>query len=283
MEHDAGIHVSAAGFSRIAPGTSYPPGRHPTSHDFRWEQGRTLSAFQFVWISAGSGEFETRADVTRRVTAGDCFLLLPGVWHRYHPDRRTGWTEQWFELRGPNSLGWLQAIGIIGQPPHFSIGDRKILLRNFTRFHEVCREKPRGHRTTMVAYALAILGEVIAQRAAGPGDFTDSDTTARQALRQIAGNPMAMPGVHDLARHQGVSYAIFYRRFLRATGLSPKAYLLQIRMSRAEDLLASSQLSVKEIAALLGFHSAVHLSQQFKNRHGVSPAQWRSEPRAPAN
>jgi len=53
--------------------------------------------------------------------------------------------------------------------------------------------------------------------------------------------------------------------------LTPKDYVGQIRMARAEEMLAGTELSVKEVAARLGYHSASHFSLDFKRAHGVSP------------
>ncbi len=35
------------------------------------------------------------------MAAGTALVVLPGVWHRYAPDPKTGWTEKWIELQGP--------------------------------------------------------------------------------------------------------------------------------------------------------------------------------------
>jgi AraC-like DNA-binding protein len=51
--------------------------------------------------------------------------------------------------------------------------------------------------------------------------------------------------------------------------------LTTIRMSKAQELLQFSTLSVKEIAAVTGFHNASYFVARFKKRHGVSPGQFR--------
>ena len=59
------------------------------------------------------------------------------------------------------------------------------------------------------------------------------------------------------------------------TGISPKQYQLQIRLHKAQDFLANTSKSVGEIADILGFDSAFHLSKQFKDCTGLAPQAWR--------
>ena len=54
-----GVSVTSAGHTRIAPGTSYPPGQHPSDHALSWQRGRVLPSYQVVYISEGSGRFES--------------------------------------------------------------------------------------------------------------------------------------------------------------------------------------------------------------------------------
>ncbi|MCX6972333.1 MAG: AraC family transcriptional regulator [Verrucomicrobia bacterium] len=71
------------------------------------------------------------------------------------------------------------------------------------------------------------------------------------------------------------------RQCKQATGLAPKEYAREIRLARAEDLMAGPDLSVKEIAGLLGYYSASHFSLEFKKACGKSPSQWSDRARLP--
>jgi len=79
----------------------------------------------------------------------------------------------------------------------------------------------------------------------------------------------------ELARSLGVAYSYFRREFRMRTGISPRQYLLRIRMQRAQRMLGSSGDSLKQVADRLGFSSAYHLSSAFKAEFGVAPSRWR--------
>jgi transcriptional regulator GlxA family with amidase domain len=81
--------------------------------------------------------------------------------------------------------------------------------------------------------------------------------------------------VAELARRSLMSRRSFARRFAASTGTTPHAWLLGLRISRAEELLETTDLPVEEIARLVGFGSAAVLRAQFVRRRGVPPRSYR--------
>jgi AraC-like DNA-binding protein len=199
------------------------------------------------------------------------FLLPPGYWHRYRPDPEIGWTEEWLELRGPTVDAWL-GNGILDVAP-VHVNRSTAFWRRFTELHTVCLTHPLGYRAIASGLAMTLLASVISQRLssarANKPNLPELARQARELLRQGS-------DVKNVAQTLGVSYLTLYRKFKQATGLAPKEYAREIRLARVEDLLAGTNLSIKEIAARLGYHSASHLSLEFKKARGQSPSQWSS-------
>lgn len=54
--------------------------------------------------------------------------------------------------------------------------------------------------------------------------------------------------------------------------LSPKQYLLNLRMNHALELLVENELSIKEIAFACGFNDEKYFSKAFKNKYGYPPS-----------
>ncbi|MEV8535755.1 helix-turn-helix domain-containing protein [Streptomyces sp. NPDC051211] len=81
--------------------------------------------------------------------------------------------------------------------------------------------------------------------------------------------------VAELARRALMSRRSFARRFAASTGTTPHAWLLGLRLSRAEELLETTDLPVEEIARMAGFGSAAVLRSQFVRRRGVPPRSYR--------
>ncbi|MBD2463081.1 helix-turn-helix transcriptional regulator [Oscillatoria sp. FACHB-1407] len=65
--------------------------------------------------------------------------------------------------------------------------------------------------------------------------------------------------------------------FLDLTGLTPYQYLMRCRIERAKQLLAHKKLSIKEVAAQIGFTTVHQFNAQFLRLTGISPNIYRSE------
>ena len=66
----------------------------------------------------------------------------------------------------------------------------------------------------------------------------------------------------------------FSRMFKKATGLSPKQYVMQVKLANAEDMLAFSDKKVYEIAEQIGYEPS-RFCNLFKEFNGVSPTEYR--------
>ncbi|MDN3355727.1 helix-turn-helix domain-containing protein [Actinomadura sp. DC4] len=83
------------------------------------------------------------------------------------------------------------------------------------------------------------------------------------------------PPVDELAARALMSRRSFVRHFKAATGASPHAWLLAQRLSLAEELLETTDLTVERIAGRVGYRSAAVFREQFVLHRGVAPREYR--------
>jgi AraC family transcriptional regulator, arabinose operon regulatory protein len=67
----------------------------------------------------------------------------------------------------------------------------------------------------------------------------------------------------------------FMRLFKKHFGVSPIHYINKIRMDRAKNLLKTTEMAIKEIAASVGFNDVFYFSKAFKSYTGFSPSEYR--------
>ncbi len=95
---------------------------------------------------------------------------------------------------------------------------------------------------------------------------------ARQLLEEHPGRAWRLA---DLARLCGLSANHLAECFTRDIGQSPHRYLLRVRLLRAQEMLAQSDIALTALALELGFSSGQHFAALFKRHMGETPRQYR--------
>lgn len=78
-------------------------------------------------------------------------------------------------------------------------------------------------------------------------------------------------GVKDICRAGNVSESTLRRKFNACFGISPKQYLINIRINTAVHMLTETKKTVKEISFDCGFEDEKYFSRCIKKYFGVSP------------
>ena len=105
-----------------------------------------------------------------------------------------------------------------------------------------------------------------------------ADPRLAKALIALHRSPSEDWSLPRMAAEAGMSRSAFAASFKEATGTTPAEYLSDWRLTLAMSQIRSG-VSVKLIAADLGYASASSLSKAFKQRFGASPRDWSSSVR----
>lgn len=270
-----GLHATTAGESQIAPQSDYPPGGHPKGYAFDWKHGRVLDEFQFVYISSGTGKFESESSPAVRVEPGHAFLLFPGVWHRYTPDFETGWREHWIGFNGETAHRWRRCRFISAKNPILKLSAEDTVLAAFSRVMQSIRTNRPAVQQILAGVTSYLLGLFYSAQQARPTTETGNTNAIESAIVRIHNEFASNVNMKVLAEEIGVGYSWFRHAFVVHTGLSPHQYLLELRLVRARKLLAETNLAVKEIAMQTGFEDEHYFSRLFRRKLNFTPGQFR--------
>ena len=272
-----GLKVTGAGYQPVGPGGAPIPIRqHPPGHSYSWKAGRVLGEHALVYVTHGQGEFESIPTGRLDLQAGDAAVLFPGVWHRYRPRADMGWGIFWVHFSGSIACELVQRQLLAPPQAVIRCGLDDMLVEAFRSLLDAVRSDRTGAGPLAAAKTMELLARVTAATAPTPTP-SRLKQIVRRARLLLEEQPGAMPVIDDMIQGFDVSRAHFFRAFRRETGQTPYGYHLQLCIRRAGDMLRNSDLSVKDIAAALGFQNPYHFSKLFKKKTGVSPRPYREQ------
>lgn len=108
-----------------------------------------------------------------------------------------------------------------------------------------------------------------------PAHAVQADSAITRAVQYIDAHLFEAISVRQIASLVNLSPSHFSRLFRSTTGFSPHEYIMLHRIDEAKALLQSTELSVKEIAFRVGYHSEVNFIMAFTDKTGLSPTQFR--------
>lgn len=272
-----GLAITTVGYEKIKPGEQYPTDCHIDSHSFSSSKGRVLQEYQLVYITEGSGIFESSTFGNKKIRPGMMFLLFPDEWHTYCPDKEIGWTQYWIGFKGFNMDERVRNEFFNKKNPIFEVGLSEELVNLFMKAIEITdRECPYFQQMLagIVNYMLGLVYMLDKNNSLGQDRYwMDLISRARIMMHENIESCMT---VQDIAEAVGVGYSSFRKNFKKYTGLSPASYFQDLKLQRAKDLLCMTNKSVKEIAYRLNFESPDYFSAQFRKKTGKRPSDFRT-------
>ncbi|MGW7055906.1 helix-turn-helix domain-containing protein [Streptomyces sp. NPDC054887] len=231
---------------------------------------RTLDHHVAVIVSAGRGWYRGPEGRRVAVTAPAVIWLIPGIPHHYGPDRATGWDESFVDFTGPATATYTELGYIEPDRPVVPLTDAAAARAAVSR---IARAARRGNPLLEVETGAAVHELLVALRRARADVGVDGDPVL-QALARDAFQPLT---VAEHAGRHGMTPAALRAAVRRSAGCSPKDYLLGIRLGRAKELLAATDLPVAAVARRVGYDDPAYFSRLFTRRVGLAPVRFRAQ------
>ena len=82
--------------------------------------------------------------------------------------------------------------------------------------------------------------------------------------------------MEEVAEASGLSLSYFRKLFLKVYKISPRTYISNLRMHKADELLKYTTMSISEISETLKFENQYSFSNFYKKHKGISPQKYRN-------
>lgn len=224
----------------------------------------------------GGGRCEI-AGVRHDVGTNEVLIIPAGVPHSYHASVTEPWSIWWLHITGEDVPDLLAAIGLTVAAPTAPIADP---VRACALAESICDALAHDETAASLTAAAGAAWHLLAQLAAerdGRWVAREPIARAKDHLRANLAAPVNLPALAALA---GYSTSHFSARFRTLTGFSVTEYVKRLRMAQARQLLITSDHSVAEIAARVGYPDPFYFSRHFTAIHGMSPRAFRRRHKA---
>lgn len=235
----------------------------------------------------GMHDFENES---YRLKPGDCFIVEPGMSHRYHStDRlnlvniliRSSFIERFGQMLEadpayPLLTGTLRRRkGTRQARPSLSQEDMGACMIIVNEIDRESREMKRSHAIMMTGLLLELFSKVSrsVQSSGAVKDDMRSPWLSKVLDYLEIHFAEEIPMGH-LQKMAGMSERSFQRHFLEMTGLTPLRYILHLRIARACRLLREENKNVYETASLCGIPDCSYFCRLFKKTTGHSPRKY---------
>jgi len=247
------LNIKSMGYSASPMVTRYGPTRR--------------NHFIIHYCMSGKGWFNGNP-----VTAGQGFLITPNMEETYFPDADDPWEFLWI-VSADSRMGELFPAFCADGDTHIFSYPGHIPLR------ETANWIITHSNTALDSLQLLELFLRLFRHRSSPS-HPGSRPYLEAAINYIDANMHRPVSVQELTAFLGISQPYLFTLFKAAFLCSPKQYILQTKLHRAQTLLADTDLPVTLVAAAVGFDDVLSFSKFFSARTGRSPTSYRKEARS---
>ena len=158
---------------------------------------------------------------------------------------------------------------------HDELTDLELLMNKFTT--ETVTEVKRGCGMEAV---IKILNKILSSQAISQNSSFENYPKTLKEIIDHFNKPLALKmSVSDIIQRTGYNPSYISRLFKKYTGDNLSEYLKNLRLKHVAYYLKATDLSLREIADIVGIESLSYLNSIFKQKYSVPPIQYRKENR----
>ncbi len=234
-------------------------------------------------VVSGRGEYKVMGR-TYEVSAGNAFVIFPGVESVYRASNEDPWTYCWVGMHGYNVEEFFTEQNITPENPIIELTETKELEKSVDEMLEMS-QITHANELIRLGQTLRFLGFLEKYRKKSEPVSVEKRYSARvyveYAIDFIRNNYRTSVKIGEVADHIGINRSYLSRNFKKETGMAPQEYLINYRLERAAELLTEGEDSIGAISTHVGYADQMTFSKAFKKKYGITPWKYRTERKKP--
>lgn len=229
--------------------------------------------YHVVWVLSGTGYYSDDTHKRIEIKTGDVIQRFPG---KKHDSIVTSddWMEIFITLGKPLYDILLKMNVLTQHHPVMSPGlDFKLFETVLAYFDNLNNYGP--HELQLLVPDSIEIVTMFHYLDKKNQNTSEEIVVLELSRRYIQNNSHLRPTVEDVASHVNLGYEKFRKMFTEYFGVAPGYYIQQHRIHRAQTMLGSSDISIKEVSMELGYTDTFTFSKRFKKLTGLTPSEFR--------
>lgn len=231
--------------------------------------------YQILYITKGTGHFLIHGKY-QSVSAGNIIIYYPGEPQFYYYRLEEQPEVYWIHFTGYQAEALLRQYNLWGESVlYIGVDSALISLFNSVIHETQLLENDFCEMNVLMLQQLCLL--LNRAREKQKSHYSNRHKDIASAVLYIHENYKEPIVIRDLADKYHMTYNWFIRCFKDFTGSSPQAYLVDMRIEKAKDLLANNSFQISEVAELVGYLDPLYFSRIFKKKTGCSPNEYKKK------
>lgn len=201
-------------------------------------------------------------------------ILPPNIFHRYQADLKDPWTIYWIHFSSSKlkEFGTDFNIEQFYKPTDIRYNDQII-----NTWIEIYSSLDSGYNAENIGFANLCLYRFVSFFLFPNKKVSteEPDSPLDRSITYMKENIGKRLTAEEIAKKFNYSPSHYTASFKRKTGMSPIDYFIKLKIHYACQLLAQSNLKIKDISEKVGYDDAYYFSRLFKQVMGKSPKEYR--------
>lgn len=259
---------------------------------------RTMDCYELIIGLKGSIYLE-QAGIKYEIKAGDVMLVLPGHNHGGYKlvEKGTEISFYWFHFYYKEPMELVEEKELLDKfmlkrnNPYFNELEEIAYIPIFSHIQDISKVNiiarqlldfcnTNYYTNKIIAFLISTLVIEIShqtlEQLSDNLEGTEGELIFNQILEWLKINAFQELSLKDVATKFNFNKNYLAKLFKKKTGITVNDYIMNIRITRAKELLLQSDLTIKEVAYKVGYLDEKYFMRIFKSKELITPSKYRN-------